>query len=323
MDRLQRIYKFHQIIAAHHLPVAHRVLQERLECSRATVNRIIQEMRLYFNAPIKFDRERNGYYYDTQNNQTFELPGVWFNDAELHALLTTQQLLEQVQPGLLDSHLKPIKVRVEKMLAAGQCNSDEIVRRVRILRMSGRNSSSEHFQTVAGALLQRQRLVIRYHGRSNNKETRREISPQRLTHYRDNWYLDAWCHQRNGLRSFAVDRLLEAKVLEKRAEDIAEKELDAHFASSYGIFAGKPKHTAILRFTHERARWVAEEQWHPQQKGLMQADGSYELSFPYADPRELVMDILKHGTEVEVMEPESLRELVHEQLRSALGKYEK
>ena len=323
MDRLQRIYKFHQIIAAHHLPVAHRVLQERLECSRATVNRIIQEMRLYFNAPIKFDRERNGYYYDTQNNQTFELPGVWFNDAELHALLTTQQLLEQVQPGLLDSHLKPIKVRVEKMLAAGQCNSDEIVRRVRILRMSGRNSSSEHFQTVAGALLQRQRLAIRYHRRSNDEESQREISPQRLTHYRDNWYLDAWCHQRNGLRSFAVDRLLEAKVLEKRAEDIAEKELDAHFASSYGIFAGKPKYTAVLHFTPQRARWVAEEQWHPQQKGQMQADGSYELSFPYADPRELVMDILKHGTEVEVMEPESLRELVQEQLRSALRKYEK
>ncbi len=323
MDRLQRIYKLHQIIAAHHLPVAHRVLQERLECSRATVNRIIQEMRLYFNAPIKFDRERNGYYYDTQNNQTFELPGVWFNAAELYALLTTQQLLEQAQPGLLDNHLKPLKTRIERLLTSAQLDGNEIAKRVRILRMAGRDTSGEHFQTVAGALLQRQRLHIRYHNRSNNKETQREISPQRLTHYRDNWYLDAWCHQRNGLRSFAVDRLLEAKVLEKRAEDIAEKELDAHFASSYGIFAGKPKHTAILRFTHERARWVAEEQWHPQQKGLMQADGSYELSFPYADPRELVMDILKHGTEVEVMEPESLRELVHEQLRSALGKYEK
>jgi len=323
MDRLQRIYKLHQIIAAHHLPVAHRVLQERLECSRATVNRIIQEMRLYFNAPIKFDRERNGYYYDTQNNQTFELPGVWFNAAELYALLTTQQLLEQAQPGLLDNHLKPLKTRIERLLTSAQLDGNEIAKRVRILRMAGRDTSGEHFQTVAGALLQRQRLHIRYHNRSNNKETQREISPQRLTHYRDNWYLDAWCHQRNGLRSFAVDRLLEAKVLEKRAEDIAEKELDAHFASSYGIFAGKPKYTAVLHFTPQRARWVAEEQWHPQQKGQMQADGSYELSFPYADPRELVMDILKHGTEVEVMEPESLRELVQEQLRSALRKYEK
>lgn len=174
---------------------------------------------------------------------------------------------------------------------------------------------------MAGALLQRKRLAVRYHSRSDDAETQREISPQRLTHYRDNWYLDAWCHQRNGLRSFAVDRLREANTLEKRAKDIAEKELDTHFASSYGIFAGKPKHTAILRFTPERARWVAEEQWHPQQQGRMLEDGSYELRIPYSDPRELVMDILKHGAEVEVIEPDTLRQLLREHLKAAMTIY--
>jgi predicted DNA-binding transcriptional regulator YafY len=273
MDRLQRIYKLHRVVSARRHPVSRATLEQELECSRATVKRIIQEMKLYFNAPLEYDRERNGYYYDTQAGQTFELPGVWFNAAELHALLATQQLLEQLQPGLLGSHLKPIKERVEKLLAAGQHDSGEIARRVRILRMAGRDTSGEHFQTVAGALLQRQRLAIRYHGRSNDEETQREISPQRLTHYRDNWYLDAWCHQRNALRSFAVDRLREAKALGKRAEDIAENELDSHFASSYGIFAGVARHTAILRFTPERARWVAEEQWHPQQQGRILEDG--------------------------------------------------
>ena len=321
MDRLQRIYKLHNLIVAHRLPVPHSLLQEKLECSRATINRIIQEMRLYFSAPLEYDRERNGYFYDTKDGEIFELPGVWFNATELYALLTTQQLLEQAQPGLLDNHLKPLKTRIEKILATAQPGSGEIAKRVRILRMAGRNTPSEHFQTVAGALLQRERLAICYHSRSSDTETRREISPQRLTHYRDNWYLDAWCHQRNGLRSFAVDRLREAKALEEAAKDITEKELDAYFASSYGIFAGKPKHTAVLRFTPERARWVAEEQWHPQQQGRMLNDGSYELHIPYADPRELVMDILKHGVEVEVIQPEALCHEVAEQLRQAASKY--
>ena len=302
-------------------PVSRSTLEQELECSRATVKRIIQEMKLYFNAPLEYDRERNGYYYDTRAGQTFELPGVWFNESELHALLTTQQLLEQLQPGLLGSHLKPIKERVEKLLAAGQHDSSEIAKRVRILRMSGRRMSSEQFQTVAGALLQRKRLAIRYHGRGNDIETRREISPQRLTHYRDNWYLDARCHQRNALRSFAVDRLREAKALGKRAKDIAEKELDAHFASGYGIFAGKPNYTAVLHFTPQRARWVAEEQWHPQQQGRILENGGYELRIPYSDPRELVMDALKHGAEVEVISPPELRELIHKQLASALAQY--
>ncbi|HUX91355.1 MAG TPA: YafY family protein [Gallionellaceae bacterium] len=323
MDRLQRIYKLHNLIISHRLPVPHSLLQEKLECSRATINRIIQEMRLYFSAPIEYDRERNGYFYDTKEGKIFELPGVWFNATELYALLTTQQLLEQTQPGLLDNHLKPLKSRIEKILATAQPGSGEIAKRVRILHMAGRNTSSEHFQTVAGALLQRKRLTICYHSRSDDAETRREISPQRLTHYRDNWYLDAWCHQRNGLRSFAVERLREAKALEKTTKDIAEKELDAHFASSYGIFAGKPKHTAILRFTPERARWVAEEQWHPQQQGRMLEDGSYELHIPYADPRELVMDVLKHGAEVKIIEPETLRQLVKIQLQQAWRQYAK
>jgi len=323
LDRLQRIYKLHNLIVTHRLPVPHTLLQEKLECSRATINRIIQEMRLYFSAPIEYDRERNGYFYNTQEGEIFELPGVWFNATELYALLTTQQLLEQTQPGLLDNHLKPLKSRIEKILATAQPGSGEISKRVRILHMAGRNTSSEHFQTVAGALLQRKRLAICYHSRSDDAETRREISPQRLTHYRDNWYLDAWCHQRNGLRSFAVERLLEAKALDLDAKNITEKELDAHFASSYGIFAGKPTHTAILRFTPERARWVAEEQWHPQQQGRMLGDGSYELRIPYADPRELVMDVLKHGAEVAVIEPEALRLLVQQQLQQAWQQYEK
>lgn len=321
MDRLQRIYKLHQVVTSRRLPVPHHVLQEKLECSRATVTRIIEEMRLHFNAPLKYDRELNGYFYDTKDSEIFELPGVWFNASELYALLTTQQLLEQTQPGLLDNHLKPIKARVEKILTSAQLGSGEIAKRVRILRMAGRDASSEHFQTVAGALLQRKRLNIRYHSRGDDTETRREISPQRLTHYRDNWYLDAWCHQRNGLRSFAVDRLRDAKLLDQAAQDIAEEKLNAHFTSSYGIFAGTPEHTAVLRFTPERARWVAEEQWHPQQQGLTLDDGSYELRIPYADPRELVMDILKHGAEVEVIEPEELRRKVLELLRQAAAKY--
>jgi len=321
MDRLQRIYKLHQVFTTLRQPVSHSVLQEKLECSRATVNRIIEEMRLYFKAPIEYDRQRNGYFYALNKGETFELPGLWFSASELYALLTAQQLLAHVQPGLLDTQLKPVKERIEQILAGRHLGNNEISKRVRILRMSGRNVALECFQTIAGALLQRNRLNINYHGRGNNESSQREISPQRLIHYRDNWYLDAWCHTRNALRSFAVERIIAAKGLPQRCRDVPEKQLDAHYASSYGIFAGKPKYTAVLRFTPERARWVADEHWHPQQQSRMLADGSYELRIPYSDSRELVMDILKHGAEVEVIEPEELRDAVAEHLKNALGRY--
>lgn len=323
MERLQRIYRLHQILTGRRQPIAHQVLQEKLECSRATVSRIIQDMRLYFNAPIEYNRSCNGYHYAPNDGQAFELPGLWFSETELYALLTTQQLLAHVQPGLLDTQLKPVKERIEQILANRHLGSEEISKRVRILRMTGRNVGLECFQAVAGALLQRNSLHISYHGRGNDETSQREISPQRLLHYRDNWYLDAWCHTRKALRSFAVERIFAAKVLPQRCRDVPEKQLDVHYVSSYGIFAGEPKHTAVLRFTPERARWVADEHWHPQQQSLLLGDGSYELRIPYSDPRELVMDILKHGEEVEVIEPDSLRQLLSKHLQRALLQYEK
>ena len=98
-------------------------------------------------------------------------------------------------------------------------------------------------------------------------------------------------------------------------------ELDTHYASAYGIFGGQADKVAVLRFTPERARWVADEVWHPEQQGKRLDDGSYELKIPYRDQRELVMDILRHGPHVRVLEPQSLIDEVKSQLTGALGRY--
>lgn len=322
MNSFHRIYQLHRILASHRLPVSRKVLEERLECSRATILRTIETLRNTFNAPLEYDRERNGYYYDNQDGSAFELPGVWFDADELYALLTAQQLLEQIQPGLLGAQLKPIKGRLEKILAAQNLGNREIANRIRILSMMGRNKTVRYFQQVASALLQRQQLDMIYYTRSNGGQTSRTVSPQRLTHYRDNWYLDAWCHKREALRSFALECIKKAAPIELAARDIAEAKLDEHFASSYGIFAGKANHIAVLHFTAERARWVADEQWHPQQQGKFLPDGRYELRIPYANETELIMDILKHGAAVEVIAPESLRQSIVKKLHEMQKIYE-
>src|SRR5690606_19724798 len=154
-----------------------------------------------------------------------------------------------------------------------------------------------------------------------DETTAREVSPQRLAHYRDNWYLDAWDHDRQALRSFALDRISDTAGSAQAAHDIPDAELDEHLAGAYGIFSGKATQEAVLRFTAERARWVADECWHPRQAGRRLPDGGYELRIPYGDPRELVMDVLRHAPHVEVIEPESLRAEVIRQLRRALERH--
>jgi predicted DNA-binding transcriptional regulator YafY len=175
---------------------------------------------------------------------------------------------------------------------------------------------------VATAVLRRQRLWLRHYNRKDDRETEREISPQRLVHYRGNWYVDGWCHVREALRSFAVDAIRAAELREGRAKDIPAAELDAHLGSGYGIFAGREVEWARLRFTPEAARWVAAQRWHPQQRAQFEADGSYLLEVPYAHDRELLMELLKFGPDVEVLAPDSLRRRVAESLRQAAGRYD-
>jgi proteasome accessory factor C len=211
MNRFDRIYALHRILSAASLPVPRRRIEEQLECSRATAKRIIEAMRLFLDAPIEYDKARNGYYY-APSERKYELPGLWFKADELLALLTAQQLLHGVQPGLLDEHLGPLHRRIERILQAEHLGYSEVGHRVRVLGMAARKSDDAHFATVATALLKRKQVWIEYHGPARPETTERCLSPQRLVHYRDNWYLDAWCHLRRALRSFALDRIGKARI---------------------------------------------------------------------------------------------------------------
>ena len=78
---------------------------------------------------------------------------------------------------------------------------------------------------------------------------------------------------------------------------------------------------ATLRFSPERSRWVSSERWHSNQQAKINKDGSFELKVPYADDRELIMDILKYGGDCQVVEPKVLRERVVTELKRGLSQY--
>ena len=233
-----------------------------------------------------------------------------------------QRLLKDAGGGLLEEHLAPLARRLTELTKHQRLNLGEAQSRLRFPSIAGR-PAGKHFDTVASATLQRRKLWIEYHARSTDEQSERTISPQRITHYRETWYLDAWDEERNALRIFSIDRISRATVLDAPAFDVPEGELEDHYASAYGIFGGKADKTAILRFTPEAARWTSAEKWHPEQESTWLPDGRYELRIPYREPRELVMDIMRQGRNVEVIAPDELRAQVREELQSALSQYEK
>lgn len=312
MTRTDRLYRLKSLLGTRSAITFSRLLEE-LEVSRATLTRDLAHLRDFMRVPVVFDPERGGYVIetDTGSGGQIELPGLWFSSREIHALLTMQHLLANLDPGgILTRHVQPLIDRLNKLLGAAKNDAEAVRRRVLIVGLGKRPIMLKHFERIGSALLQRKRLLISYAARSSATVTEREISPQRLVHYRENWYLEAWCHLRRELRKFAVDAIREAHLLDRPAREVGSRTLQTVFGPGYGIFSGQRIEWARLRFSPERARWVAYEAWHPKQKGRFDADGHYLLDLPYADHRELLMDILKHGRHCEVLGPEGLREVV-------------
>lgn len=320
MERLERLYKIHQLLTERNV-VPFSALMEKLGMSRASVKRDLEYMRSRFNAPIDYDPEAGGYRFGkSRPGPRYELPGLWFSADEAYALLSMHSLLAELQPGLLEPHIKPLQERLRAVLG-GEPAWKEVEKRIRVFQPERRSTLTQYFGIVAKAVLTRARLWIRHYNRKEDRESEREISPQRLVHYRDNWYVDAWCHKTEGLRTFAVDAIRAAELREARAREIPAAELDEHLGSGYGIFAGREVQWARLRFTVEAARWVSAQSWHPRQRAEVEKDGSYVLEIPYANDRELLMEILKYGPDVEVLAPASLRSRVAEALAQAARRY--
>jgi len=320
VDRLERFYKIDQLLKERKA-VSFSAMCSSLGVSRATLKRDLEYMRSRFHAPIEYDREANGYRFGKpRTGPRYELPGLWFSADEAYALLSMHTLLAELEPGLLQPHLGPLQARLRALLG-GEPAWQDIEKRIKVFQPERRSSTTILFPLVAKAVLTRQRLWIRHYNRKDDRQTEREISPQRLVHYRGNWYVDAYCHLREDLRSFAVDAIRAAELRDTRAKEIPAAELDEHLGSGYGIFAGKKVQWATLRFTPEAARWVSAQSWHPKQRARFEPDGSYVLELPYAEDRELLMEIMKYGADVEVLAPDALRLRVAETLKEAGKRY--
>lgn len=315
---IDRLFLAHRALQAAHRPIRASVLQAELgHCSRKQLQKTIAHLRDVLHAPLVYDPQSHGWHYD-RRLPAFELPGLWFTATELHALLAAEQMLAQAEPGALHEAILPLRQRIAELLRKGSPQRPLRADAVRFTTPMLRRGDRHIFALVAEATLTGRQIHVHYRPRSNARAGRRLLSPWRLEHYRGNWYLQAWCHQRQDWRRFALERISQASLDDTPAIWPSE----APDSSAFGLFDRKASATAVLHFNAERARWIAEEIWHPDQQGRRLPDGSYELRLPYGDPTELILDILRYGPDVEVLAPARLRLQVQQRLQQALARYQ-
>ncbi len=327
MSQFVRLNNLISILESSKYPVPRDTLLAELEISRTQFRRDLALLRDQMQVPIDWQRgdseSPRGYVLTDKgwSSGKLGLPRTWFTASEIYALLMIDELARHIGPGLLTEHLQPLIARITVAMSAANDDPADIRSRVRILASASKRINSQYFETVAQAAVKQTRLSMQYFTRSSNKRSERIVSPQRLVHYRENWYLFAWCHQADAMRIFALDAIESAHQISKSAKRVAAKKVDEMLGPDFGIFSGKDREWAKLKFSPVQARWVRAEQWHPEQKTTELDDGSYLLEIPYSDPRELMLEILRFGPDVEVLGPATLRESVKERLVKAASLY--
>ncbi len=286
-------------------------LAAQFELSVKTAQRDIEFMRDRLNCPLLYDKNQKGYLY---KNNAFSLPLTYLSPEELTALLFAQKVLHDLSGGKAGDDISAILQKITSLLQ--QNVPDKSVENAVSLQLIGNTPAPQAcFTPALEGCLKKRSLAFNYYSPASDSETVRTVDPYHLVNYMGTWHLIAWCHDREDLRDFVLARMKDTRILDETFCIPANFDIKKHMQSAFGIFKGQPKYAVTLRFSPWKSRWIKGQMWHKDQKEKLLKDGSLELTFPVSSFAEIMMEILSHGSDVEVIKPKALRTLVKEEAK--------
>jgi len=175
---------------------------------------------------------------------------------------------------------------------------------------------------VNEAAAARKTIEIVYYTMSRKKETRRSVDPYRIWFFNGTFYLIGFCHMRNEVRVFALDRIKMLHQTRKTFEMPEDFDVEEFVRPSFGIYQG-PLTKVKIRFSQDVAGYVKESIWHESQKITDQKDGSTLFEAEVAGTDEIRFWLMSWGSKAEVLEPASLRDEIRVEAEAVMSMYEK
>jgi proteasome accessory factor C len=286
--------------------------------SEATFYRALRAARSIGNYQIECSNDI--YMIISQYEMEEETLSTLPDDEELIALITIQHIISGMTSKTLSDVFHPLQKRLDKVLKFVVKQPEKWADKIKILDIHYRKIPSGIFVRLTEAITRERVVKFSYTG-STGKNTLRLVSPQQLVRYKDNWYLDAWCHTNEALRIFSLDSINDLKHANQIYFRLDSETIHDIYATSYGIFSGKPTEVAKIRLVGMAARYAQREIWHPEQILTNNEDGSTVLELPYSKSHELLREILSWGNEAEVLAPGSLREEIVGRVREMKSTY--
>jgi len=312
---LLRLYKIFSKIQYENYPSLERLVREISyelgEVSERTIKRDIQSLRFDFGLPIEYDRKRNGYYLT--ENCNFPFPPL--TSGEVLALIISANLMQQFKDTPLEEDLQKLAKKLEELFvdeALVNPESLEMALSVSLSPIKLKVDIKETFEKIFTAIRDKKRILINYYTISSGERKQRKVDPYHIYNYQGVWYFFGYCHFRREIRDFALDRIEKVEVLKENFTMPDNFNIKEYLNSAFRMFKGNAEKIKI-RFDSYEAKWIKERIWHETQKIIELENGDIILELT-ANPVEIKRWVMSHGAHAEVLEPESLRKEIKEEI---------
>ena len=313
----ERYFWFHKEVKAGQHPNA-RILSEEFEISQKTAQLDIEFIRDRLQAPIKYSHKNRGYFY---TDDSFELPSLWLKQGEIVSLVLARRLAASIPDFKIKASLNSVLKKLFSSLSEKMGIAIEnITDKISLKNVEYYSVDENLFNSVLESLLKNISSKITYYSPHSNKFSERNIRPLHLLNYMGNWHLIAYCALRKGLRTFALSRI---KGFDNSDNKINLSDnlpnIKDYLRKNFGIFYGGDTIEVMLSFSPKVAGFVKEQIWNKRQKIEEREDGGILMNLPVADLREIKREVLKFGADVEVLEPDDLRNEVKKEIEKMRG----
>ena len=287
-------------------------LSKQFEISTKTAQRDIEFMRDRLNCPLAYDKTQKGYFYE---NDTFSLPMIYLSSEEISSLLIARKVLQDIAKSSIGDEISAVISKITSIVNRHSIATEDIDRNLSFQLVEYHPAPGQVFRDVLEACLKGRPVLFSYLSPAYTEKIQRTVDPYHLLNYMGTWHLIGYCHLRKGLRNFVLSRISDLSIIDTRFAMPKAFHIEEHLQSAFGIYKGTEVKEVTLRFSPLKSRWIAGQVWHKDQKVRHLKDGSIELSFPVASFSEITMEILKHGSGVEVIKPKALRQIIKEEAK--------
>jgi len=312
---LARMLQIHQAIQAGGYPNA-TALANQLEVCTRSILRDLEFMRDRLDLPIQYDGGRFGFYY-TEPVKAF--PTLQITEGELFALVVAERALQQYRGTNFEKPLLSALRKMEQSLPDTISLSLSDVEQTISFRTSSEPILDlEIFDLLAKATTARRQLELTYRKPGQQQAEQRVVDPYHLANINGEWFLFAFDHLRNDLRTFVPSRIRNIRPTGKTFERRGKFSLEERLRGSFGVLSGRGKFEVVIRFHERVADYVREKKWHKSQQLRELRGGGIELRLKLSSLAEIGRWVLSWGGDAVVVRPAELAQSVKQAARRVL-----